>query len=318
LSTGGVRLVPARDSTAPFGTTAVGDAVDAGTTAVGDGDFSDAQLLVFGEDGDGDRIGSGGDVGDVAYDDDDGASAEALSDAGVPAGDTISTTDEVGDTISTTDEADDPTSTTEAASAEAAVEAAFAAATGQSGETMSDILAATGPLPTAPLAAETEDATAADPSAGAAGVAGGECVDLEGWVSTTGVTCQDYDANDWCVHGGGYGVGWDRDALGSFQDWGSDAGVDATQACCACMPILAASGAAGGGGSGGGDGSGAEGDIAGGSVSGAVGEGAAEDNADSASPVTSGGGVALSGEGAWNQVAVDGEQMLEKIRAGAR
>ena len=63
------------------------------------------------------------------------------------------------------------------------------------------------------------------------------CVDLEGWESTTGVTCHDYDTNDWCTHTGEYGSEWDFAVLGTFRDWASADGIDATQACCACKPL---------------------------------------------------------------------------------
>jgi hypothetical protein len=151
-----------------------------------------------------------------------------------------------------------------------AVEAAFAAATGESVGSMSadEILAETGPLPIA------AGSPSGDPTAGS-------CENDEGWYSTTGVTCEDYESNDWCTHDGGYGSEWNRAVLGSFEDWGSDDGVDATQACCACKPIE-------GGEDGAADGD-ADGDVAGGAAnSGSEESGDGSDN---------GGGEEASGDG---------------------
>ena len=53
------------------------------------------------------------------------------------------------------------------------------------------------------------------------------------WESATGVTCAQYEAKSWCTPSGGYGSGW-KDGYGTFEKWGDENGVDATQACCEC------------------------------------------------------------------------------------
>ena len=53
-----------------------------------------------------------------------------------------------------------------------------------------------------------------------------------GWKSNNGRTCAEYKSNKWCKPNG-YGTGWNS-ADGSFSDWANSAGVDASQACCAC------------------------------------------------------------------------------------
>eukprot|EP00992_Anisonema_acinus_P005343 TRINITY_DN1793_c0_g1_i1.p1 TRINITY_DN1793_c0_g1~~TRINITY_DN1793_c0_g1_i1.p1 ORF type:complete len:224 (+),score=52.76 TRINITY_DN1793_c0_g1_i1:56-673(+) len=53
------------------------------------------------------------------------------------------------------------------------------------------------------------------------------------WQSSTGHTCEDYEANQWCANGG-YGSGW-LSSFGTFDQWRNDyTGTDASQACCAC------------------------------------------------------------------------------------
>ena len=54
-----------------------------------------------------------------------------------------------------------------------------------------------------------------------------------GWGSKNGKTCAEYKSNRWCTPDGNYGAGWYSSA-GSFSDWANSAGVDASQACCAC------------------------------------------------------------------------------------
>jgi hypothetical protein len=60
------------------------------------------------------------------------------------------------------------------------------------------------------------------------------CTDSpSGWGSKNGRTCAEYKSKKWCKPDGNYGAGWYSGA-GSFSDWANSAGVDATQACCAC------------------------------------------------------------------------------------
>ena len=54
-----------------------------------------------------------------------------------------------------------------------------------------------------------------------------------GWADKDGDTCAKYKSNKWCKPDGSNGIGWTSTA-GSFSDWANSAGVDASQACCAC------------------------------------------------------------------------------------
>ena len=53
------------------------------------------------------------------------------------------------------------------------------------------------------------------------------------WTDSSGDTCAEYKSSKWCKPDGNYGTGWSS-GDGSFSDWANSAGVDATQACCAC------------------------------------------------------------------------------------
>jgi hypothetical protein len=60
------------------------------------------------------------------------------------------------------------------------------------------------------------------------------CMDKPlGWADKDGDTCAKYKSNKWCKPDGSNGIGWTSTA-GSFSDWANSAGVDASQACCAC------------------------------------------------------------------------------------
>jgi hypothetical protein len=65
------------------------------------------------------------------------------------------------------------------------------------------------------------------------GSCAGSCTDTPNWMSTTQATCADYAGRHWCTSSGGYGPGWNG-GYGTFDQWGSADGVDATDACCAC------------------------------------------------------------------------------------
>jgi len=54
-----------------------------------------------------------------------------------------------------------------------------------------------------------------------------------GWASSTGNSCAQYEASNWCTSDGQYGPGWLPDQYGPFSRWQVN-GVDAAQACCAC------------------------------------------------------------------------------------
>eukprot|EP00667_Euglena_gracilis_P007708 EG_transcript_7794 len=58
------------------------------------------------------------------------------------------------------------------------------------------------------------------------------CSDLPQWKDREGDTCERYQQYDYCTAHRGYGNGWSPD-WGTFADYAA-AGVDATEACCAC------------------------------------------------------------------------------------
>ena len=54
-----------------------------------------------------------------------------------------------------------------------------------------------------------------------------------GWTDIGGDTCATYKSSKWCKPDGSSGTGWAASS-GRFSDYANSAGVDASEACCAC------------------------------------------------------------------------------------
>jgi len=60
------------------------------------------------------------------------------------------------------------------------------------------------------------------------------CPNEDEWRSSTGATCADYVRHRWCENGD-YGRGWGT-SFGVFADYANNDGLDASEACCECIP----------------------------------------------------------------------------------